>query len=936
MGSHICEIAGERRHTDMRLSFISSIFLWLFLLLPPLWALTLSVPQRLARWRFWSSLLLRTLALTGLILALAGAQLVYPVGAVTAVFLLDGSDSISLSQRARAERFIQQALAAMPTDDRAAIVVFGQQSLVERTPSADRTLGQIVSRPGGGTTNIQDALQLGLALLPAEGNQRLVLLSDGGENQGDAAAAARLAAARNIPIDIVTLSGIADGPDAQVSSIELPAASREGQRLRLRIELASNTAATGRLTIIGPGDVTLADEQVAALQGTRYLEVTLPEAGPGFNRYIVRFAIPNDTQPENDAAEAYTFVSGRPRVLLVEGSPGAAATLSAALSAAQIDVTSVAPAGVPDNVGALSFYDAVVLIDTARRALPDRTLTALSAYVHDLGRGLMMVGGPQSFGAGGWRDTPVEEALPVSMDIPTQLRFPPASIVVVIDISGSMAAEEGGRSKLQLAAEGAQRIAALMRDEDDLTVIPFDSKPQGVIATIPGSRRDEAIDRLSRVQPGGGGINIHDALVEAAKYVRQSDKPLRHIITITDGSDTTQQEGALVLVRELNSEGVTLTSISVGDGPHTPFIRDMAQFGKGRTFLTDQAANIPDILVDETQAVIQPYIIEETFTPARGAPHPLLRGIDQAPPLHGYVITTPRQTAQVLLAAPRGEPVLAAWQYGLGRTLAWTSDFKGQWGRDWVAGESFPSFAAQLVGWLLPPQNQQRLTLQATAVRDELLLNAQAQDDLGRPKTGLQTVGRLLAADGSGIDIPLREVGPGQYRAAVRGVRPGAYLAQIIARDARGEPFAAVTGGAVMPSSAEYRNRNANVALLDGLARLSGGRIDADPTTTFDPGGPGVGAVREIGLPLLWAALILLPFDVGVRRLLFRRRQLATARAELQAPAGEVRKPRFVLPKFPSSEQQTADSERPANIAPDLDRLREAQERARKRARGEE
>src|SRR5206468_12856656 len=130
-----------------------------------LWALALLAPPRLSRnpaagrgWRLGALMLLRTLAVAALVLGLAGAQLVRPVGAVTTVFLLDGSDSVALSQRARAEAFVQQALDKMPNDDRAAIVVFGQRALVERTPSGNRAFGQVVARPGGGATNVEDAV----------------------------------------------------------------------------------------------------------------------------------------------------------------------------------------------------------------------------------------------------------------------------------------------------------------------------------------------------------------------------------------------------------------------------------------------------------------------------------------------------------------------------------------------------------------------------------------------------------------------------------------------------------------------------------------------------------------------------------------------------------------------------------------------------------
>ena len=515
----------------MQLSFIFPTYLWLLLLLPALWALALLAPPRLSRWRLGALTLLRTLAVAALVLGLSGAQLVRPVGAVTTVFLLDGSDSVALSQRARAEAFVQQALAKMPDDDQAALIVFGQRALVERMPAGDRALGQVAALPGGGATNIEGAVRLALALLPNEGHQRLVLLSDGGENTGDAAAAAQLASARGVPIDVVALSGLADGPDARISGVELPSAARAGQRLRMKINIESNTATAGRLTITGPGDAPIVDQQVQIAAGAQTLELALPEAQPYFNRYVVRLETPNDARPENNAAEAYSFISGQPRVLLVEGQPGEAANLADALKSAQIDASTVAPAAMPDGLGALSAYDALALVDVPKRAVPDRAQAAISAYVHDLGRGLLMVGGENSFGAGGWRRSPIEQALPVTMDIPTQLRLPPVSIVILIDVSGSMSAEENGRTKISLAAEGAQRIAALMRDDDELTVVLFSTQPERVIGPLPGSRPrpgdraagQRAIDRRrdQHSRWPGRGRQVHPP-------ERQADAPYHH------------------------------------------------------------------------------------------------------------------------------------------------------------------------------------------------------------------------------------------------------------------------------------------------------------------------------------------------------------------------------------------------------------------------
>ncbi|MFN8500299.1 VWA domain-containing protein [Kouleothrix sp.] len=917
-----------------QLAFIFPGFLWLLLLLPLLWALALLAPRRLPAARFWASLGLRTLATAGLILALAGAQLIRPVAAVTTIFLLDGSDSIALSQRARAEAFVQGALGAMPAGDQAALVVFGQRALVERPPAANRALGQVAAQPGGGATNIEQALRLGLALLPNEGHARLVLLSDGGETGGSAQQAARLAAARGVPLDVVPLSGRADGLDAQISGVALPAAARAGQQLRMAITIDSSAATDARLVVSGPGGAPIASQPLRLMAGSQVFELRLPTAQPGFNRYVARVEAPGDARPANNAAEAYTFVSGPPRVLLIEGQPGVAASLGRALAAAGLDTTTVAAEQAPAGLAELSLYDAAALLNVPRRALAERTQAALSAYVHDLGRGLMMVGGDQSFGAGGWRGTPVEAALPVTMDIPSQVRQPAVGIVVLIDVSGSMGASENGRTKISLAAEGAQRIAALLRDEDELTVIMFDTSARQVVGPLPGSRRDEAIEALGQAHAGGGGIDMFDGLSKAAEYIRQGDQPVRHIITITDGGDSVQQEGARDLVRQLRAEHVTLTSVAVGDGKDVPFLRDIAQIGGGRTFLTDQAANLPALLVDEAQAVIEPYIVEQQFTPVRGAPHPILRGIDATPALGGYVVATPRPTAQVLLATPRGEPLLAAWQYGLGRGLAFTSDTGARWGAAWARWAEFPRFAAQLFGWLLPQQAQQNLALEASSLGAELVLQVHAQDALGRPLTGLAIDGRLLATDTISAAVALREVGPGEYRAALSGAPPGIYLAQLVARDARGQPAGALTAGVAVPLSAEYRSNGGSPALLEALAQATGGRLNIAPGQSFDANATSQGAVREIGLPLLWLALLLLPLDIALRRLLLARRQ----------PAATLRWPELLrAARRPTTTQEQPASPRSvkrpnaANTqASELDQLREAQERARRRARGED
>jgi uncharacterized membrane protein len=922
------------------LAFLFPAFLWLFLLLVPIWALALAVPRRLSAWRFWGSLTLRTIGLCALVLALAGIQIVQPVRETQVVFLLDSSDSVTLSQRAQAETYLQQALAELPPVDRAGIVVFGEQAEVERLPNDQQLLGQITTFPPGTNTNIQEAIHLGLALLPAETQRRLVLLSDGGENSGDAQAAAQIAASQGIPIDVVTLDDSPDGLDAQISGLELPASVGEGQRLRLAINVDSRGPAealptSARLLVEyrpAEGPQTLADQEVQLDGGPQRFTVTLPPPPPEatFHRYVVRLVAEGDARPENNIAEAFTLVRSRPRVLLVEGTPQAARNLQQTLDAADLEIELVPPERVPSGLGGLIAYDAVVLVDVPERSLDERTQNNLRAYVQDLGRGLAMIGGPHSFGAGGWRDTPVEEALPVAMDIRSEVRQPPVSIVVIIDVSGSMSIEENGISKVQLAAEGAIRIAENIRDEDELTVIPFDSAPQGIVGPIAGVQRDEAIERIRGISADGGGITIFSALQEAASIIRSSDKPVRHIITITDGSDTVEQEGAPELVADLRAEGVTLSSIAVGAGTDVPFLRDIVQHGDGRFFLTSRAGEIPNILVNETQATIQPLVIEGEFAPVRHGSHALLRGIESMPPLYGYIATSPKDSTRVLLSSERGDPLLAVWRYGLGHSLAWTPDMRGQWARDFVRWPDYQQVASRMMSWLLPDPDTQRMTLETRVIDNQLTLAARVRTETGAPATGLRVVGRMIASDGSSFDIALREVAPGSYRLALQEAQAGVYMVQLMATDEQGEPQASVTGGAAVPFSREYRTGGANPALLAALADLTGGRMDPPPAAVYTDTGQQAGLVREPGLLLVWLALLLLPLDVAIRRLFGAQRTFAQPRRKQAAPPQTARPPRAAQPAAAPAATQ------PAAPADPLERMRAAQEAARKRARGED
>jgi len=316
-------------------------------------------------------MILRSALLLALIGSLAGTQLVRRVDQLTTVFLVDSSDSVGPEARARAEQFIRDALARMPLGDRAAIVVFGANALVERAPSPEEGLRRLLSVPVASRTDIGEALNLGLALLPADTQKRMVLLSDGGENAGDVRAATDLAAARGVPIEVVSLEQTGVNDSVQITDLRAPAQVRKGQKVNLDVVVEATVAGPATLRILEAGQP-VSEEQVELRAGRQTFSFPLTAEADGFVRYEAEIEVADDTRKENNQAAALVDIQGEPRVLIVEGVAGDARNLADALAAGRVNPTVVAPQAMPTGLAELGGYDAVVLVNVHAGAIPAR------------------------------------------------------------------------------------------------------------------------------------------------------------------------------------------------------------------------------------------------------------------------------------------------------------------------------------------------------------------------------------------------------------------------------------------------------------------------------------------------------------------------------------------------------------------------------------
>jgi Mg-chelatase subunit ChlD len=903
-----------------RLSFITPAALALLALLPILWALTLIAPRRVALWRRWLGLLIRSVILVALVFGLAGAQLVRPVRALTTVFLVDASDSVAPAQRARAEQYVEEALRTMPPNDRAAVVVFGENALVERAPSSLATVGRLSSVPVTTRTNIQDAVQLGLALLPADSQKRLVLLSDGGENSGRAIDAARLALAREVSLDVVPLPS-ERGADVLVSVLDAPAVAREGQDIGLGVAIRSTIATIGKLQIFVDGQL-INEQAVTIAPGLTDVSVRVPSGAAGFQRFEARLEAEGDTEPQNNRAAAFTEVQGPPRMLLVAGDPTRAANLQAALEVAGVRVDLRPPNQAPASLDQLSTYAAVVLVDTPARDVPRALLEAIPAYVRDLGRGLAMIGGGDSFGAGGYRRAPpdqsgasIEDALPVNLDPLDTAQQPDVGLVMVIDRSSSMSEAAGAsRTKLDLAKEAVYQASLGLSQRDQIGLVVFDDDADVALQLQklpPAVDLEQALSSFNT----GGGTNIRPGIEQAAGMIANANAKIKHIILLTDGLAPSNYSD---LITQMRDAGITISTVAVGDDAD-PNLEQIAETGGGRYYQVKRVEDIPRIFLQETVIVAGRDIIEGAFVPAVALQSPVVRGLAQLPSLYGYNGTEAKEAARTILVTPDNKPILSQWQYGLGRAVAWTSDLKGQWARDWVGWDQFPRFVGGFADLLLPPRAAGNLTLRASTSGAQAALELNAADNQGRPLNDLTLQGNLIDPENQSAPVTFSQIGPGRYRAVVDATNAGVYLAQVGAVGADGQQVGVASTGLVVSYSPEYGDTRDNPQLLRDLAAVSGGRVSPPPATVFEPTAQAVGTVTEIGLPLLWLALLLWPLDIAIRRVFLRVGDFAPALAGLRGRRGRASPARDEsLARLSAAKRRARTSPRDIRDVPEL------------------
>ena len=835
--------------------------------------------RQMPSWAQWATLILRMATLVMLIAALSRPQVVRAIDVANLVFVMDSSASLSDQTRQAAAAFAEQIASKLEPNDRVGVVLFGAAPVV--TQPLGPYQGELrLSVPGAaqagldqalaGGTDIASALRLARSLFPADGERRLVLMTDGNENIGRASAEIDALVATGVQVSVLPLQPLTGSPEMLIESIETPGAVREGETFETIVNVRSTDDAEASLRFRRDG-VVVAEQPIKLLVGANRFALAQKAQGQGFHSFHVSLASSADTLTQNNEAFGYTVVKEKPTVLVLEGKPGQGINLSQALQQQGI-LVQVKPAdSLPSDLAALEPYQSVVLVDAPASGWSAGQMQTLQAFVHDRGRGLVAIGGRNSYGPGGYTDTPLDQMLPVSSVPPSEQEKMGISLLLIIDKSGSMSLTlGGGTEKMAMAKEAAIRaVESLDPQKDEVGVLAFDISPTWVVPPQP-LNAPGALDvirrRISELE-ADGGTDIHEALKTGLPVLRLSALPVKHIVLLSDGSSQGESDYDDLLA-QIRQDRVTLSTIAVGDDSDETLMQRLAKEANGRYYFTDKATDIPRLLLQDTQLANRPYLVEKLLNPQVTSASPVLLGLEEAlPALNGYVVTTPKPAAQVVISSPFSDPLLAQWQYGLGRVVAWTSGADSAWAREWLGWDEFAQFWTQAVRWSLPSPSEGPLQVKATVEGNRVHLVAEAMNEDRSFRDLTDTVATVVTPDARSLPIVLRQIAPGLYEGQLQIDQPGAYIVQV--RQYRDGPsIPPATGGFVVPPTPELSRLTANQQLLGELATDTGGMILEDPAeATARPQQPTGRQTIELWPWLLGAGLALFMFDIMVRRL---------------------------------------------------------------------
>ncbi len=861
--------------TGASLSFARADVLWILIVIPIIGLLGYQLGKRrgVRRPVVW----LRIAAVFLLIVTLSEPLISTAEFAHSTVFVIDRSSSIEESTGSTITSWVNDALQASGSSDRAALIAFGSSAHLTR-PVVDgqalRLENDLSESILGDSTNIELALAMAGAL-PVTGERRIVLISDGAENDGTAMSQASQLAADGVSVDVLPVEGVGID-DFRIEGLIAPSSIWMGEPVSLVMSVISEVETPGAIEILVNGEP-MEPQEATFAQGMSSHAFKVDDLEPGFHSLTVR-AVPelgNDRFTSNNEQGLAIVVRDAPHLLLVSAERADSTFLRNALERGGALVTPTSPSGIPERLSDLSAFDVVLLNNVPASELTVGQAAALDTMTREFGRGLIVIGGSTSYGPGGYANTDLEEMLPVTVKVTEGKERQRVALMLIVDKSGSMAYDPlQSSSKIDMAKEAVRLASAALSDGDEVGILVFNDKQQWIVRlTVIGGPEDRerinvAIDSIT----ADGGTEIYPALAVGFDEISKSNADVRHVVLLSDGkSSTGTRESYDKLIEEIRNSNTTLSTIAIGSDADTDLLQFLAERGNGNYHPTERAEDIPILTLAEAEGAGSQSVIRSTFTPLQVLASPIMASFppESLPELSGYNFAEEKGNAQVVLTSSRGDPILAKWQLGLGRVVAWAADDGIDFAADWRNWNRYDEFWGSVVQWALPDPENGQITVSTQRDGSDTLVTISTKQVLGDyVDLSGATVAIWSPMGGVADEIEPYQSAPGEYQVRVTNGEPGGY--QIDLSYGNENSPQSVTTGFSVPASPELKPSAGANELLMSIAERTGGRVLTleNPGAVFDAPSTSTSSVRQF-TPIWWipllAALGLFLTEIAIR-----------------------------------------------------------------------
>lgn len=744
---------------------------------------------------------------------------------------------------------------------RQAIVSFAKDIAIDRPIAELQAFPAFRTRVSEAGTLTANAIRQAAGMLGKNGGGRILLLSDGFETGGEMLREVELLQSLNIAVDVVPISPKQD-TDAAISAFKVPGHLKAGEKYQMSLTIQS-TDVMDATVIIYEDDRIIKEAGVRLVQGENTFVVDQIASEAGLHKYRAVVQAASDTEPINNNAFSISRTEGPVGVLLVEGNNVNAGNVGQALASSYFGYTTIKAEQLSYELADYLLYDSIIFNNVSAINIPQRKMDMIASAVRNYGVGFVMLGGDESFGVGGYFDTPIEDILPVNMELTGKRQLPKLGLMLVIDHSGSMSGDN-----IELAKEAAIRTVEMMRPVDTVSVIAFDDKPTVVVPPTLVQDQEEIIRAIQSIQ-AAGGTDIYPAIKVGYEHLLEMASERKHMILLTDGVSATNVSYKQ-LTDDMVANNMTMSTVAVGDGADTNLLNQLAEAANGRYYFTNDQSTIPAIFSREAVMMSRAYVVEQTFEPKLGYAGSWNQLWNEGiPTIDAYVATSAKDLAEVALYTTMDDPLLARWNVGAGKSVAFTSDVNGNWASDWVQWSQFSRIFNEWIKWTYP---QFVSTPYSISVESSRLI-VTSNDETAQGNLSL-----VLNEAEEERQLPLIPIGNGQYEVEIGELESGIYFTQIGEKDALDSQSTAlsnaITTGFVVPYSKEYElhmdNSKGENELL-ALAEQTGGRVlgweDAATLYQFEP--VRVKDFKDWSRIILIILCVLWLLDIGNRRLSF-------------------------------------------------------------------